>query len=790
MNPAPSRLERSAFYVLLASVVLAPLAFWPSAYAPFDLAKAAVIAFGVLASAILLAILAFGEKRAVWVSRPLFWATILLCLSVVASSILSGHLGKSFFGQGFEAGTASFILVLFLGAGVVFKLVRREQGRAVVLYAGIVASFLVLYVFQLMRMAFGPGFASLGVLSGVASTVFGGWYALSAFALAIALIAASALLFLPLSRRLRVFYWIILALSLVGAFVVNDARVWAVGALAFLGLAVFESARRAPAGSGVKGFFSNLAWIPLVACIVAALLFWKGGDMANSVAGKLGASYSDAPALSWRGTLDVAAGAMKASPIFGVGPNRFAQAYLDNKPSDVNVTNAWGLEFATGWSTLSTFVVTEGLSGAVLWILFLVFLGVAGVRALRRLPEDPQARFLVVSSLAAAAFLWAMASVSVLPHALLFLAFVFTGIFLASAANAGSLAAVEVAPVPGTGRARLASVAAIAAVVVLAVWGAVYAKKTVALGHFASGVKALTGASSPVDPAKADAEFAAAEKWDASDVYLQGRAEAAIAEASGLVSTLNAQSPASTSQAVLTQAANILNGALGYTVGAIKLDPANYYNYVSEARVATAAARLQIPNAYETGVKAYASAIQLNPSNPSLYLSLAQLQASSNKLDDALSTVGAAIRVKGNYLDAVFLLSQIEAAKGNLPDAITAAQFAAQLNPQSPIVFFQLGLLEYENRSYAASADAFAAAIKAQPDYANAQYFLGLAQARLGKSAEAIAQFQSLAESNPDNQEVAFILADLKAGKSPFADAQQAVATAPEKLKALPIKQK
>lgn len=793
MNQAPSRLESWSFYLLLATVVLAPLAFWASAYAPLDISKAVVISAGTLVAAILLGILAMKERKTATMPRPIFWTGLLLCVELALSALLSGHAAKSFFGQGFEVGTASFILVLFLNACVVFKLVRRDLGRALVLYAGLTASFFILYIFQLLRILFGANFASLGILDGVASTVFGSWYGLAAYALAIAVIAVTALLFLPLSRKMRTFYWVILVLSAFGALVVNDVRVWAVAALLFLGLAIFVSVRKNPreGSAGFSKFLSRIAWLPVIAFIVAALLTWKGSAIANPVAAKLGASYAEAPSLSWQGTLDVGAGTIKGSPLFGIGPNRFTEAYLANKPSDVNATDAWGLEFSSGWSTLSTFVVTQGLLGTVLWTLLFIFFGIAGARALRRLPEDPQSRFIIVSSCASAVFLWLMAAVSVFPHALLLLAFIFSAIFLASATVAGSLRAFEIDTTQWKRFSKLAPAAALVGVLVLIAWTLVYAKDAVAFSYFASGLKQLTAASpAGGDPVKADTDFASANKWNMSDVYLQARAEAGIAEASDVIAGLNAQSPASASQAVVGQAAKVLDDSLGYALAAIKLDPTNYYNYVSEARVASAGARLQIPNAYAEAVQAYNSAIALNPSNPSLYLSLAQLQAANNKLSDALQSVGGAIRVKGNYTDAVFLLSQIEDAMGNLPDAITAAQFAAGLNPQSPIVFFQLGLLEYENKNYQVAAQAFAQAIKLEPDYANAQYFLGLSYARLGNNAAAIAQFQSLTASNPDNQEVALILANLKAGKSPFNDAPASVATAPEKRSSLPIKQK
>ncbi len=136
------------------------------------------------------------------------------------------------------------------------------------------------------------------------------------------------------------------------------------------------------------------------------------------------------------------------------------------------------------------------------------------------------------------------------------------------------------------------------------------------------------------------------------------------------------------------------------------------------------------------------------------------------------------------------MLSQVTAAQGNLKDAIIAAQVATELNPQQSILFFQLGLLHYNNKDYVAAAKALETALTLQLDYANAQYFLGLSYVRLNNISGAIEQFNKLAQSNPDNQEVAFILSNLRAGRSPFADAKPPVTPTPEKRSSLPIKEK
>ena len=77
-------------------------------------------------------------------------------------------------------------------------------------------------------------------------------------------------------------------------------------------------------------------------------------------------------------------------------------------------------------------------------------------------------------------------------------------------------------------------------------------------------------------------------------------------------------------------------------------------------------------------------------------------------------------------------------------------------------------------------------AVSLSPNYANAQYFLGLSYAKTGDNADAIAEFQQLAKTNPDNADVASILANLKAGKAPFINQTPPVST-PEKRSSLPV---
>lgn len=794
-----SRLNQSAFYILLGTIVLAPLAFWPSQYFALEAVKTIVIAVGTTVSLLLLIIESVHQKRLSLPPSSMLSIVVLMAVSVMASAASSTHFFKSFFGQGFEFGAGSFILLLMASGLVAFWLVSRRVDRVIVLYAGVVASFLVLYVIHLIRLFVGTGFASFGILGNSTASLVGSWYSLGIYAALVTIVAITAVLFLPLSSRMRAGYWILVILGAALAFLINSSLIWWLLAFTLLGLTVsLWITNPGHAVRGRSGIMKRIAWIPLLVVLLCVVFAWKGTELASPVIQKFKVGYAEL-SLPWQMTLDVAADELKAEPFLGTGPNRFGQAFLLNKPAGINPTAAWGVEFNVGFGLIPTFVVTQGLIGGILWILFFVFYGILGIRSLRSVfddagkgsevvaPEQPYARFVVVSSFAAATFLWLVAIFYVPTHVMLYYTFVLTGIWLGAGSVYGCFRSSDLSPQPGTRAHKIMPAALIVFAVLVGLWSLTYLKNTVALAYFGSGVKALTVSG---DPAAADRKFIRALSMNRVDVYWQARVEATLAMARNAANSVTAGSNASTTEKALTDAAGYVNQAFEHSKKAIDSDTGNYYNYLSAARVAEAASSLRMENGYEAGVEAYGAAIRYNPQNPSLYVSLARFQAANNKLDDAIRTIGAAIQVKSNYLEAVYLLAQVEAAKGNLTDAITASKFAVNLNPENALVRFQLGLLQYTAGDYSGASETLIDTLRIQSDYANAQYFLGLAFARLGRTADAAAQFEQLSASNPDNSEVRLILANLRAGKSPFTGAVAPVTSTPEKRATPPLPEK
>ena len=178
-----------------------------------------------------------------------------------------------------------------------------------------------------------------------------------------------------------------------------------------------------------------------------------------------------------------------------------------------------------------------------------------------------------------------------------------------------------------------------------------------------------------------------------------------------------------------------------------------------------------------------------NPTNPEIPLLLARLEAAKGNLPGVQAALQQSLTLKPDYTDAILFVVQLDVAQKDIPNAIRAATAAVQSAPGVPSIWFELGLLYYSAGDTTDALVPLEQAVKIQSDYANAKYFLGLSYAAQNRVPDAIQQFVDLQASNPDNQEVKLILANLQAGRAPFTNAQPPVTNTPQDRTTAPISQ-
>src|ERR1035437_184904 len=230
-----SKLESWAFGIMITIVFLLPIIFIPIPYLQQNAIKGYLVIFGVLAAGILYSISRIKAKSFEWISHPLPYIGIIFAVILIVSSVWSGNFMVSFFGHGFEYGTAAFLIILCLVAWLSTLFSSRNSSRALSLYTAVLASFVFLVIFQIIKLA-DPTALSFGFFTGATSTPIGSWYDLGIFSGVVFILSGLAFLYFPMSRMVKYIAGVIFIVSFFFLVLVGLPSIWFGVALVFLAL--------------------------------------------------------------------------------------------------------------------------------------------------------------------------------------------------------------------------------------------------------------------------------------------------------------------------------------------------------------------------------------------------------------------------------------------------------------------------------------------------------------------------------------------------------------------------
>lgn len=692
-------------------------------------------------------------------------AVWLIPIAYLLSTLFASGGAPAFFGERLTMDSLAFMLISAIALTVTAMTLSTPK-HALGVYLSMLASAGLLTLAELYLFFVPASVQSLGLQS---VSLVGTLNDLGVFFGLITLFILLSLILLPVTTLVRGVLWAVLVASIFFLVAVNlTALWWIIGAfaLAFLVFSVSSAYT-----SNKKINFEKVSMASLVILLLAFIFIVvpaKVDDAGNSnmtgyIAQKVGIGEFDVRP-SWSTTVSIGNEAFKdGGMIFGTGPGSFYHQWAKYMPPSINIGAFWLTDFFYGIGLVPTSIITTGLFGAIAWLVFFVVFLWRGTRNLLISKEGEKgdiSDYVRVTSFVAALYLWINTVIQVPSPALVLYAALLTGVFIASlgfgytSRNYFTFSFRE--------NPRIGFIATLCLTLMLlgsltGIYGltsrymaeASYQQATLAIGVDNDLVTGYDLATEAVNRHEADLYYRLISNIDAI------RVQNLVAENKPV-------------EEIKEDFEKYLSRAIGNALEATKLDENDYQNWVNLGSIYQSVVPVGVGGVTESAIESYDKALTLRPNSPSIYYTKAVLERSRGDNAKAREYVEKAITMRNQYTDAIFLLAQIQIEENDVANAINSVEAITLFNPSNAVAFFQLGLLHYGSEDYVSSVQAFQRAVQISPDYANARYFLGLANWRLGNKKTALEEFKTVQTTNPENTNVASIIANLEAGKEPF----------------------
>jgi tetratricopeptide (TPR) repeat protein len=739
--------NRLSFLTILATFFVSLFFFIPYIPVTLEASKGFLVSIGMTLALFFWLIARLGEgKFSIPRDRIILFA-FFIPLAFLASSFFSYSKYISFFGSGFEVGTFGSMLVLFT-MFFLSSIYFQTEKRLWLFFKSLFVGGVVVALFELLNIFIGFNRFLPGLIKGISNTnLIGSWNDFALFSGLIVVVSLLTIEFLKTKGPFLFMQYFLLVTGLFFVIIINFPLVWVI--LAVLSIITFVySISTQQAGANIVHGNGGKKRFPFTALVVVfvSLIFLIGN---NSIGG-LVSKYIRLSNTEVRPRIETTAGiawkAIKHNPPFGTGPNTFNIDWALWQPKEVAGSDYWSINFGSGYSALSTFLVTTGILGFLAWVLFLFTYFKRAVGALKKALENSLSNYFITTSLAISVYSWA-SIIFYTPNIVMYvLAFISSGIMIGILVSNNAIKTRTVSFLHDPRNSFFAILGLMVFMIATLSTTYIYAEKFASILYFSKGQTATSELNSLL---KSERMLNNALLLDKNDIYYRTLSQIYIGEINALLNDK------SISQDVLkSNIQQLVSSAEQSASQAVLQNPKQYINYINLANVYSSFVPLAVANSYDGASSAYTKARALAPNNPSVILGQASLEIINKNTDQARKYIDEALALKPDYTDAIFLLAQIEANSGNLPGAIKQAEKAATLNPRDTTVFFRLGLLRYNNSDYAGAVSAFEQSVILDPSYLNARYLLGESYKKVGRKDDALKQFQIIQTTLPDNQDV------------------------------------
>ena len=686
----------------------------------------------------------------------------LISFVTLLSAVFSGSFWTSFSGLGYELDTFLFLFSLAL-LTFLFGIYFQSRKRFLTAYIGIFVVALILFVLEILaviflRVSWLGWFKPLFSLpfNNLITSLIGKWYDFGIYAGFILLSSLVMLEFFSL-KEMRVFKWFITAcfvLSLVFLVVINYLPIWIILGIASLILFVYKISFWEESG------FTKIFHPSFVVILVALFFITLGG--ADKLGQSIGAWRDNwgVPVFevkpSWSGTWDIAKKSLANDPVLGVGPNHFVNEWDKFRPEAVNSTYFWNVDFRYGVGFVPSLLVTTGALGLLTWLFFFGVIIWYGLRFIFTTKQDKSTRALLILSFLGSIYLWIFTVIYVPDTALLALAFMVTGLFVAILADTKIIKYGEISLMENPRHSFVSTLIFVLLIIGSIAVGYLSIQKYVSVYMFQRGLVTLNQTDGISRGRRLINQAASLSR---QDLYYRTLSEIDLAQINQLLSAPNVPK-----EDLRARFLALTDSAVKNALKATTLDSQNYLNWLALGRVYETLVPLGVDNAYAQGQTAFSRAKQLKPADPSILLDyFAQLEINNKNLSKARTYAENSLAVKSDYAPAASLLAQLDVQEGNVDVAARHLEEFLTAYPQynDSSLYFQLGFLRYQRANYQGAVDALLRAVAIVPNFSNAKYFLGLSYDRLGNKAEALKQFQEILKLNPGNKDILQLINNL-----------------------------
>lgn len=750
-------------HVVIVLFGLLPIFFTPGISATLGFDK---VVFALVCSVIVLVLLSLMSLRQQRVRTilpltvGLFWMVVF---AAFASGVISGDTQDALRGSVFETQTAGFLAVMALVMTIPLTL-QGSRSATIKALAFFSVTATLLLVYTSLRLVFGADFLSVGTFNEATVSPIGTFNDLAIFAGLMILLGLVTLIQLPLRTLLQWCIAFLVVVSLFVLLVINFLNVWiVVGSFAFLVLMYVLSRDRLFGGGKNTSVAISPVLIGLVAlvCILSTICIVAGDFVSQKMTQLTSIDYVEVRP-SAEATIGIASAVYQKNALFGIGANRFVDAWQLYKDPSINNTIFWDTDFSAGNGFVSTLFVNLGLLGGVMLILFHAGLLYVGYRMLMKpVRNDPYWYYFGVVSFTATSFLWGMSYVYVPGPTILLLGAIFSGCTFVSAA----------ALLPGLVRSVPLSVDRQRGFLLMACTIIVVVFSVTSLFTVGKQYVAQAEFNEARTTAVTSEEFMQVTT-KSYELYPDERFLRALAQS--YTNTLNAllevSSPTEEQQQQFLKAAEV---ALSAAEESIQKDPTDPDNHAVLAGVFNNLSLVGINGAKLRADSALAEAQRLDPQNPGYHLIAAQVAARNKDVETARQEISKALELKRNFTPAMYLSAQLDISEGKTETAIETTRSIITLEPRNPTRYFQLGVLLSETEQIPEAMAAYRAAIVLDPQYANARYLLALTQLRQGESAAALEQLRIVKETNQDDQQLTELIRQVESGEYQIPATQQ-----------------